>query len=386
MTTATVVDDLLDVTAARTSWRPSADERVVLYGAGGYARAVLRAVRHAGGAVVYALDRRGPAVGALEDVPVFCPGDEPIAIDERASVTAVVAVFNREADVEGIETVLRSLGYGRVVGLPEFYESFSQELGDRFWLAPRALYAKHRLRVAAAEDIWADEPSRELFRSLLRFRVAWDAASASRPTDGMQYFPVGVARGRVPMRFVDCGAFTGDTLIALAGLGTAIEQVYAFEPDRRNFECLVATARDFHRATSAQVSLWPCAVAERTGTDRFHSDGGESGRLDDNGQTTVTTLALDDALAAVMPTDIKMDIEGAELDALAGAEQLIRRAHPRLAVCVYHRPEHLWEIPLYVRTLRVPYDLFLRSHGHSGFDTVLYAVPTNQQSRIPLSE
>ena len=377
MSTTTFVDDLLDVTDAPTSWRPSPDERVVLYGAGGYARAVLRAVRQAGGSVVCALDRRGPSLGALEGVPVFCPGDEPMTVGERASVTAVVAVFNREADVEAIETLLHSLGYGRVVGLPELYESFSQELGDRFWLAPRALYTRHRQRVAAAEDIWADEISRDLFRSLLRFRVAWDSASASRPSAGIQYFPVGVPLGRTPMRFVDCGAFVGDTLTSLATLGTAIEQVYAFEPDRRNFERLVTTVREFHRVTSAQVSLWPCAVADRTGTQRFHSDSGEAGRLDESGQTTVTTLALDDALAAVMPTDVKMDIEGAELDALSGAERLIRRAQPRLAVCVYHRPEHLWEIPLSVRAMGVPYDFFLRSHGHSGFDTVLYAVPSH---------
>ena len=128
MTTAAVVDDLLDITATPASWSPTPGERVVLYGAGGYARAVLRAVRQAGGTVVCALDRRGPGVGALEDVPVFCPGDEPIVIDDRAAVTAVVAVFNREAEVEGIETLLRSLGYGRVVGLPELYESFSQQL------------------------------------------------------------------------------------------------------------------------------------------------------------------------------------------------------------------------------------------------------------------
>ena len=214
MTTATVVDDLLEVAHAPVSWTPSPGERVVLYGAGGYARAVLRAVRQAGGDVGCALDRRGSSAGALEDVPVFCPGDEPVAIAERASVTAVVAVSNRHADVERIETLLQSLGYGRVVGLPELYESFGQQLGDRFWLAPRAFYARHRLRVAAAEDIWADEPSRDLFRSLLRFRVAWDVASAPGPTDGLQYFPVGVPRGRAPMRFVDCGAFNGDTLMS----------------------------------------------------------------------------------------------------------------------------------------------------------------------------
>jgi FkbM family methyltransferase len=382
MRTAAEVDDLADLTRGPAPWSPTPDERVVVYGAGGFARSVLRAVRQAGANVPCALDRRGASAGGLDDLPVFAPGDEPIPRDQRALATAVVAVFNREGDIEAIERLLHSLGYGRVVGVPELYESFGPRLGERFWLAPRAFYATHQARIAAAEDVWADDESRNLFRSLIRFRVRWDTPSAPRPNSGMQYFPNDVPRGRAPMRFVDCGAFVGDTLSALARQGTSVEQVFAFEPDSRHFNRLVATAREFGRATSAEVSLWPCAVGGRTGTCRFRSDNGEAGRVDENGDVAVTVLALDDALPAAMPTDLKMDIEGAELDALRGAEQLIRRAIPRLAVCVYHRPEHLWEIPLYVRALGLPYDLFLRSHGHLGFDIVLYAVPAHDKSPL----
>ena len=89
----------------------------------------------------------------------------------------------------------------------------------------------------------------------------------------------------------------------------------------------------------------------------------------------MTAVALDDVLPSAAVTDLKMDIEGAELDALHGAERTIRRTRPRLAICVYHRAEHLWEIPLFVRDLGLGYDFYLRSHGRYGFDVVMYAVP-----------
>ena len=360
-------------------WRPALGERVVLYGGGAFARSVLTVLRNAGANVLFALDRRGAAVRDLDDLRVHAPGSEPVSHDERGSCTAVIGVFNRDADVERIEALLRSLGYGRVVGVPELYESLGPELGERFWLAGRDFYDIHRERIEAAADVWADAASRDLFRSLLRFRVDWDPSAAPRPADGVQYFPVDVPAGASPVSFVDCGAFDGDTLATLADLGRPVEQVYAFEPDLRHFARLSARAAEFARTTGAQVSLWPCAVAAASQTTWFRSDAGEAGRLSADGDVPVTALALDEALPSAVPTDVKMDVEGAELDALRGAERLVRRAVPRLAICVYHRPEHLWEIPLFVRGLGLPYELFLRSHGYLGFDTVMYAVPRNRR-------
>jgi FkbM family methyltransferase len=364
-----------------TPWRPALGERVVLYGGGAFARSLLTVLRNAGANVLFALDRRGGTVPGLDDLRVHAPGSEPISHDERRSCTAVVGVFNRDADVERIEELLRSLGYGRVVGVPELYESLGAALGERFWLAGRDFYAAHRERIEAAADVWADAASRDLFRSLLRFRVDWDSSAAPRPADGAQYFPVDVPAGESPVSFVDCGAFDGDTLATLADLGRSVEQVYAFEPDLRHFARLSVRAAEFARATGAHVSLWPCAVAATSQTTWFRSDSGEAGRLSADGDVPVTTLALDEALPSAVPTDVKMDVEGAELDALRGAERLIRRAVPRLAICVYHRPEHLWEIPLFVRGMGLPYELFLRSHGYLGFDTVMYAVPLNRPPR-----
>ena len=383
-TVAEPVDSPLASDPAPPAWRPTPGERVVIYGAGGFARSLLQTVRAAGAAVPWVLDRRGADIGVFEGVPVHRPGEDGLSPVHRAELTALVGVFNRDANPLEIESCLRSLGHERVVGVPELYESFGAELGPRFWLAERAFYAAHRGDIETVAEIWADSSSRELYRSLLRFRTQWDSSTLPHPLPGPQYFPPDVPNTVGPMRFVDCGAFVGDTLAAIAGLGAAVEEVYAFEPDISNFARLSRYASEFSSTTSARVSLWPCAVAAGSGVRAFRADGAEAGHLTLDGEHPVTAVALDDALPAAMVTDLKMDIEGAELEALRGAEALIRRAQPRLAICVYHRAEHLWEIPLFVRGLGLPYDLFLRSHGHFGFDVVMYAVPRAERSRVPM--
>ena len=72
---------------------------------------------------------------------------------------------------------------------------------------------------------------------------------------------------------------------------------------------------------------------------------------------------------------IKLDVEGAEPDALRGAASLIARARPRLAVSTYHLPEHHFELLLQMHALtNGEAKLHLRSHGYQSFDTVAYAL------------
>jgi hypothetical protein len=101
--------------------------------------------------------------------------------------------------------------------------------------------------------------------------------------------------------------------------------------------------------------------------------------LQEDGETCIQCVRLDDALPGFAPTLIKMDIEGAEEDALRGAEGLIRRYSPGLAISVYHRASDIWRIPLWLRPL-YPGDTryFLRRHSRTIADTVFYVVPSNR--------
>jgi hypothetical protein len=84
---------------------------------------------------------------------------------------------------------------------------------------------------------------------------------------------------------------------------------------------------------------------------------------------------LDDVLHGQEINLIKLDIEGAEPEALRGARRLIEKYRPGLAICLYHHPHHLWSIPLWVHDLNLGYRLFYRAHQHNTFEAVLYAVP-----------
>jgi hypothetical protein len=75
---------------------------------------------------------------------------------------------------------------------------------------------------------------------------------------------------------------------------------------------------------------------------------------------------------------IKMDIEGSELDALEGAARAISSHAPLLAICLYHCPEHLWALPLWMKRAEPESRLYFRSHALDGFDSVCYAVPRHR--------
>lgn len=70
-----------------------------------------------------------------------------------------------------------------------------------------------------------------------------------------------------------------------------------------------------------------------------------------------------------------MNIEGAEVAALRGAENTIRKHKPKMALCVYHNPRDLWEIPEIVKSITDGYDFFLRHHDKGIIQLVVHAVP-----------
>jgi len=177
---------------------------------------------------------------------------------------------------------------------------------------------------------------------------------------------------------VDCGAYRGDTLEALLAARVAIEASAHFEPDLDNFAALASVLRERLAGTRTEAVAWPCAVDARAHAVRFDHDGAEAGRVSATGSSTVPAVALDDVLIGWRPTFIKMDIEGSEVEGLLGARGVIAAASPNLALCVYHRPEHLWTIPLLLASWpeMAGYRYYLRSHGFDGFDTVLYATPS----------
>ncbi len=89
----------------------------------------------------------------------------------------------------------------------------------------------------------------------------------------------------------------------------------------------------------------------------------------------VPMITLDEVLGEEGATFIKMDIEGGEKEALAGAKQLIKKYRPKLAISIYHKPEDILEVPEIILSYHPGYQLYMRHYSLAAFDTVLYAVP-----------
>ena len=96
---------------------------------------------------------------------------------------------------------------------------------------------------------------------------------------------------------------------------------------------------------------------------------------------SVTTI--DRAVGEEKVAFIKMDVEGAELEALKGAEGVIARDMPVLAISAYHRQEDLITLLPYISSLhnqKEHYELYLRHHGVVQAELVLYAIPVERKS------
>ena len=72
---------------------------------------------------------------------------------------------------------------------------------------------------------------------------------------------------------------------------------------------------------------------------------------------------------------IKMDIEGAETDALIGAFHVIQQYHPTLAISIYHKPEHFSQIPIMIKSFEPSYKLYMRHYRACSIsETICYGI------------
>jgi FkbM family methyltransferase len=364
--------------------------RTFIYGTGSVANSVYQVLTNRGIPVAGFLDHRSRDIPFLDGIAIFRPESPEISSEARREANIILAIHNREAQIPPIIQNLRRLGYQNLIPLLELYDTFGKDLGDRYWLTARSFYFSVEGVIEQAFNLLADEASKSLYKTILRFRITGDYTLLPEPMLHSQYFPEDIPAWETPLRLVDCGAYDGDTLASFIQAHIPIEAVAAFEPDQENFRRLARfVAQD--KAHLPESMLWPCGLSSSTRQMRFDAAGGEASSLSAGGASLVQCVSLDEAIPDFAPTLIKMDIEGAEYDALLGAQRIISSFRPGLAISVYHRPEHLWQIPLLIECLSqtpaqstenpadslqpLAYRYYLRSHAYNDFELILYALP-----------
>ena len=145
----------------------------------------------------------------------------------------------------------------------------------------------------------------------VRWRLSGDFSALSRPEPN-QYFADDLVHVGSNEVFVDCGAFTGDTLLDVAKRVDAWDAYHAFEPDPESFAVLQVAVASLPPSLAERVHLHRAATADQHGTAMFNATGLGSARLSTVGEYEVECVTIDETITESRPTFIKMDIEGAE--------------------------------------------------------------------------
>ena len=171
--------------------------------------------------------------------------------------------------------------------------------------------------------------------------------------------------------FVDAGAFDGATSKDFADWAGDYQHIYAFEADPVSQPLCQS---GLQKISTEKTTLIPCGVWNECTELRLNSIGPQRGQIDSAGTVRIRVTSIDHELVGKRVTFIKMDIEGAEMEALHGAEQIIREQRPKLAICLYHQYKDVIEIPKYLLSLIPGYRLYLRHYTFWDSETVLYAI------------
>ncbi|MFN7987982.1 MAG: FkbM family methyltransferase [Thermoanaerobaculia bacterium] len=335
----------------------------VVFGAGLVARQLLRQIRRAGRSPAWIVDNDSKLHGtSVEGAPVRDSGSLREA-GERPVVIAssFLAPMSRDCARSGVRNW-------------HWYTDVSDVFGD----LEICLGDPARLRDPELARLWGllDEESRQVLRGALAFRLTGERGDLPRESPDQYFAPDLVPAARLT-HFVDCGAYTGDTLLDwVRRVPPGGCSYHGFEPDPDSFRKLASECRRLSASTGPDLHVYPDAVGRGPGYVGM-AQGGSGTVLGAEMRSgpRARVVRLDDALEGRRVSALKMDLEGYEPHALEGAQGLVRSQRPLLLVAVYHRPEHLWEIPLWIHDLGLGYRLRLRHHSSSFAETVCYASP-----------
>lgn len=334
---------------------------VVCFGAGNLGRRVARAVHP-----VLFCDNKSSLWGtAVDCIPVDSP---KAAVEHYPDATFVVSIWH-PSRIDTMETrvnQLKLLGASNVIPFWSLFAEHPNLLPNLFWALPD-FYAAHGDEIQQGRALLDSEGKVEFDRQMkLRLEHWSDQVIAA----GAQYFPDDLVQLSHNEVFVDCGAYDGDTISEFRRASNdQFDRIIAFEPDPDNFSALRSAA-----SGDSRITVHPYAVGARRETLHFEV-GGTGARVSSDGACEVQAISLDEALDGLAPTYIKFDIEGSEPDALQGAWKTITTHRPKLAVCAYHLPDHLWKMPTMLNKLQPNSLLTLRAHCADGFDCVCYCIP-----------
>lgn len=240
-------------------------------------------------------------------------------------------------------------------------------------------YRKHAQELENVYQGLADERSKQVLYNRLLFLRTRKRKYALEVREQNQYFSKELIDFSKIDYFVDLGMYIGDTVLQFVqATNGQYKMIYGFEPDNAIYRIAQNNLKALQNISLVKKGVSDCdgriRVVQALGVMQTIENGvfGEEGE-----ENSFDVCSLDNYFGKHNMSNgiLKLDIEGAEISALHGAMEWIKRNKPIIAVCVYHKQEDILEIPKFCRQIVPEYKTYLRHYSDNQTETVCYLIP-----------
>lgn len=338
-------------------------DKVILFGIGGMLNAAINELSKMGISVSYLCDNNKDLQGKfIKGVKVLKP-DELSDYDFPVLITSMYA--------HEISKQLTELKVN------VFYD-FSYAFDSARWSGhfDREKIQASQTKINKAVNLLADQQSKDVFLGIIAYRKTANP-SYLQTAKYLDYFHPYVQPEQGD-NIIDGGAWYGDSSLTFHKKLSGNCHSYAFEPDNENYIQLTNTVQKANISDSVHPINKGLYNKKETLYFKKEADNDMQFRIQlEHSEHKVEVTSIDQfVIDKQIPSIdfIKMDIEGAEVMALKGARNTIEKDRPKLAICIYHKFDDLWQIILLVKQLNPNYTLYIGHHSQNLFETVLYAI------------
>ncbi|KAF5081531.1 Methyltransferase FkbM domain protein [anaerobic digester metagenome] len=231
--------------------------------------------------------------------------------------------------------------------------------------------------IEAIHKVWcalADENSRLAYLAAVKALVTGDTGYL--PLSPYRQYKHEIVRACEGDCIFEGGVCDGKTTIDFAFQVGQSGHIHAFEPMPNNYNKSRISCRQHGNITLVPLGLWDKSTEMRISREEASS------RIvlqDDNTMDceTCSLVSLDDyATSNDLRCDmLKLDIEGAEPEALRGAIHTLQRDRPKIQISIYHAPwTQLVTIPLWAMEHLPEYNFYIGHHSAWFPETMLYGI------------
>lgn len=267
-----------------------------------------------------------------------------------------------------VKSKLNKMGYTHISYL-SFYKYSLLELAEPpFIIDFKKDFFYNKDKYLKIFNLLSDEKSKKIFEKVINFKISFDYKFMNGFTNNYkeQYFDKEIIPNINRISFVDGGAYVGDTIPYIIKNFPDFEKIYCIEPNilhiniaKRNFAMHNNIEfMNFGLGSKVQISTVTDTIQNNCAHD-YQAENIDS---------------LDNLIKGKVDF-IKLDIEGAEQDAIEGARKIISTQAPILAICIYHKAEDWYKVPQKVLEINPHYKIYLRHYMEGIYETVMYFIP-----------